>query len=227
MNKKLSIHHIAFFSFTVVLLTSNALKPMKRSVADVSQGAADLQYNKRQKTTENENTAEETTENSTSFLDLPPDVKEKIIAMSSNKNAIGLVNKDLNELASNKNSLLMYHDPLYLSPRDYHYQLIRAIIEDKKGIVNNLMNQFSEYQFTLKDYKCLLIQALINKETDIVDNLSQYEGEGYEKAKRIVYTAYNRMNDFIKVVIKGNIEGVEGIDRQCRQLKKVTSIFYQ
>jgi ankyrin repeat protein len=169
MNKKLLIQHVFLFSLIVVLLTSNALKPMKRSVADVSQGAADLQYNKRQKTTENVD--EEAAENLTSFSGFPRDVKEKIIAASSNRNTIGAVDAELNKLASIKNfNNLAGHDPFHFTLKGYQYLLIQALIKGEEGIVSDLRRRYesvSEYRLA-GEFICSVMYPLMNDLTKAV-----------------------------------------------------------
>jgi len=155
VNKKSSKTKAIFFSIIAISAANSTLKPMKRDLNPPVRMAD----SKHQKLAENPTPDESTDEPTTSFSDLPKDVKEKIIAASSNKDNIRKTNRELRDLASRTNPYILLHDPLHLKKVLRYPHFIKAVDEGNIKLLTTLVNKYSvRTELELSKLRALAIQ---------------------------------------------------------------------
>lgn len=157
------------------------LYPMKRSSNEV---VVNETNNKRQRNMPQES----------SFSHLPPDIKEKIIAISPNKNDIRAVNTELRDLASKDRTSLLLQDPLHLTDAAQELQFIRAVDKGQTKVVKNLGRQQYHKNPNIISMQPLTLAAQ-NQNYEMVEELdSLFPGatiESTPKTNRFTIAAYN------------------------------------
>lgn len=166
--------------------------PMKRSSNEVI--VANETDNKRQKIAPQES----------SFSDLPSEIKEKIIAISLNKNDIRAVNKELKDLASKDNSSLLLRDPLHLTRPMQELQFIRAVDKGQTGIVKNLGHQGYHKNSRIIAMQPLTLAAQNNNDEMMEELHSLFPDatiESLPRTNRFTIAAYNNDIEEMKALL--------------------------